>query len=363
MMAALRQAYASFRGFEAPGGAVPAMDGPLRPNSRLDAAPVVAELADVDNLVATADGLVCSQGADLVALAEVEGAWSVVRRDRMPSPITCLAVGPDGTLAVGLDGRGLLLRGGSHDGAVIEAGSQEASGCITAAAFLDRDTLAVTNGSATLPAAEWKRDLMRKGASGSVWRLGLADGSTTRLAGDLAFPSGVAPDGAGGLFVSEAWRHRVLRLDAAGASTPVVALGDLPAYPGRIAAAPDGGYWLALFAPRNPLVEFVLGETQFRTRMIERIDPDHWIAPALASGRSFLEPIQGGARKKLNQLKPWSPSWSYGLLALADRGFALTDSLHSRADGRVHGVTAACAWNGRVFAAAKGAGRIVEVGP
>ena len=34
------------------------------------------------------------------------------------------------------------------------------------------------------------------------------------------------------------------------------------------------------------------------------------IAPALATGKSFLEPIQGGARKKLNMLKPWSPTWS-----------------------------------------------------
>ena len=80
----------------------------------------------------------------------------------------------------------------------------------------------------------------------------------------------------------------------------------------------DGGFWLALFAPRNQLVEFVLREDKYRRRMIDGVDPAYWIAPALASGESFLEPIQGGARKKLNRLKPWSPSWSYGLVARCD---------------------------------------------
>ena len=43
-------------------------------------------------------------------------------------------------------------------------------------------------------------------------------------------------------------------------SAPQAVLSDLPAYPGRIAPARDGGFWLALFAPRNQLVEFVLRE-------------------------------------------------------------------------------------------------------
>lgn len=363
MMAALRQAYAAFRGFDPPGSAVPVMDGPLRPNTRLDAAPVVLDLPEVDNLVASQGGLLCSQGADLLTLHEVNGAWSMAARETMPAPISCLAAEPDGTLIIGLDSRGLLLRGGPRDSALLDGGAGTPLACPTHAVLLDRDTVVVTIGSATLPAAEWKRDLMSKGASGSVWRLGLSDGSAVQLASGLAFPSGVAADGRGGLFVSEAWRHRILRVGAAEPSAPAVVLDDLPAYPGRIAAAPDGGFWLALFAPRNPLVEFVLGETLYRTRMIERVAPDHWIAPSLVSGRSFLEPIQGGARKKLNQLKPWSPSWSYGLVARAGPDFALRDSLHSRADGRVHGITSVCTHAGRVFAAARGSGRVVEITP
>ena len=86
-----------------------------------------------------------------------------------------------------------------------------------------------------------------------------------------------------------------------------------------------------------------------------------WIAPALSSGASFLEPIQGGARKKLNMLKPWSPSWSYGLVAACGPPCGRSASFHSRADGAIHGVTSCCELDGKLYVAAKGSGRIVAV--
>ena len=53
-----------------------------------------------------------------------------------------------------------------------------------------------------------------------------------------------------------------------------------PAYPGRIAPAADG-YWLALFAPRSQLVEFVLREPAYRKRMMAEVPQPFWIAPTL----------------------------------------------------------------------------------
>jgi hypothetical protein len=97
--------------------------------------------------------------------------------------------------------------------------------------------------------------------------------------------------------------------------------------------------------------------------MIEGVDPNYWIAPSLSSGGSFLEPIQGGARKKLNMLKPWSPSWSYGLLARCDPTMRPLRSFHSRADGATHEVTSCCELNGTLYIAAKGSGRIVAIDP
>jgi hypothetical protein len=204
---------------------------------------------------------------------------------------------------------------------------------------------------------------MERGATGSLWLIDLSkpEATATPLCKNLAFPTGLARAGEGRLFVSEAWRHRILAFEKEGKSQPEPILSDLPAYPGRIAPARDGGFWLALFAPRNQLVEFVLREDDYRRRMIDTVDPNFWIAPALSSGASFLEPIQGGARKKLNMLKPWSPSWSYGLVARCGPTMRPLRSFHSRADGAIHGVTSCCEFNDTLYVAAKGAGRIVAV--
>ncbi len=231
--------------------------------------------------------------------------------------------------------------------------------------FADPDTLLVANGAADALATDWKRDLMNRRATGSVWRVALGGGNpqVTRLARNLAFPSGLALATDGTLLVSEAWRHRVIAIDATAAKPPRAVLSDLPAYPSRIVPAEGGGYWLALFAPRNQLVEFVLQEEEYRRRMVATIDPAYWIAPALSSGASFLEPIQGGARKKLNMLKPWSPSWSYGLVVRCDPAMRPRASFHSRADGSIHGVTSLAEFGGRVLVGAKGSGVVVALDP
>ncbi|MDQ0473238.1 hypothetical protein [Labrys wisconsinensis] len=361
MMSALYRAYATFRGFDLTGSSVPPMDGPLRPNTRLDEAPVALTIADVDNLAA-ADGpdarLLASVGSELVVLAPSGTGDGLVIGDRtdLGRPITAMASGPGGALAVAVEG-GIMVERRGEPRRQLPAAVPGA--CVTAMAFAGPDTLVATVGSAAHPAAEWKRDLMTKGATGSVWRILLADGTAAKIADGLSFPCGIAVAGKR-VFVSEAWRHRILRLDLDGGA-PAVAVAALPAYPGRIAPARSGGFWVALFAPRNPLVEFVLGEDAYRRRMVETIDPDHWIAPSLLAGRSFLEPIQGGTRKKLNMLKPWSPTWSGGLVARCDGDMQVLASFHSRADGHVHGVTSLAELGGRLYAGAKGAGKIVTI--
>jgi hypothetical protein len=202
---------------------------------------------------------------------------------------------------------------------------------------------------------------MAKGATGSVWKVDLKKGaeSATKLADRLHFPSGLGVEG-DRVFVSEAWKHCVRALPLGGGDIGM-ALPALPAYPGRITRAGDGGFWLALFAPRNALVEFVLKEDAYRRRMTETIDPDYWIAPSLLAGKSFLEPIQGGTRKKLNMLKPWAPTWSAGLVAKCDSNMRPVASFHSRADGNVHGVTSLCEADGELLVGAKGSGLVVSL--
>jgi hypothetical protein len=365
LITTLRRAYAAFRGFDDETGSVPMMDGPLRPNALLDAAPVALTLHDVDNVTPWRDSLLCSSGQEIVHLARVSGQFVITERRAFDAPVSCIATEPGGGLAVGLDGKGVLVVEGPHAGRMLaEAGGRPLL-CPTAALFLTPDDLVFANGAADQPAAEWKRDLMERGASGSVWSVDLRrpKAEPELRAGGLAFPNGLALASDKKLYVSEAWLHRVVALGGQRAVPPNILLRDLPAYPGRITPAPDGGFWLSLFAPRNQLVEFVLRENAYRRRMIDNIDPSYWIAPALSSGASFLEPIQGGARKKLNMLKPWSPSWSYGLVARCNSQMRPYASLHSRADGAVHGVTSCCETDGVLYAAAKGSGRIVAIDP
>lgn len=357
MIAALKKAWANFRGFDLTGSTVPPMDGPLRPNASLDAMPVVMRLAGVDNLAAAGEKIFCSVGGDLLELSGVAGAGlAIVASRSMGSKITSIAARAD-HVAVAIGGIGIRLEGQGREPKLFEVAGINSS-CVTAMAFADSATLIVAVGSDLHAADQWKRDLMTKTAAGSVWRIDTGSGRSERLAAGLAFPAGVAA-AADGIFVAEAWRHRVVELR--GGSAPRVALGALPAYPGRMVPAATGGFWLAMFAPRNPLVEFVLKEDEYRRRMVETIDPAYWIAPALATGESFLEPIQGGARKKLNMLKPWSPTWSAGLVARCDGGMNMLHSFQSRADGEVHGITSLCEAGGRLLAGARGSGKIVAI--
>jgi hypothetical protein len=362
MIGGFRRAYASFRGFDETASA-PMMDGPLRPNALLDAAPVALSLAGVDNLTQHRGGLLCSSGSQVLRLAPQGGSLVAGDARAFEQAVTFVAAGPSESLAIGLDGRGVLILEGPHAGKTITDIGGQPLRSPTAGLFIDADTLILAKGAEGRTAADWKRDLMERGATGSLWLIDLsASGANTKeLANRLAFPTGLARAADGRLHVSEAWRHRVLAFETKATSAPQALLSDLPAYPGRIAPARDGGFWLALFAPRNQLVEFVLREDTYRRAMIDTVDPNFWIAPALSSGVSFLEPIQGGARKKLNMLKPWSPSWSYGLVARCGPTMQPLRSFHSRADGAIHGVTSCCEVNDTLYVAAKGSGRIVGI--
>lgn len=349
-MAALRARRDAFLGRGASAVTIPAMDGALRPNQRLDEGRVL-RLADApDNLVTTGGSVLYSSGAAVFRLRPEAPADDPVAT--FEAPVTCLAADPGGALAAGLDdGRVVLHRPSGRR--VLQAGGA----CPTALAF-DGDSLLVAHGSASHPPSRWRHDLMERGASGSVWRVPLAGGAPSCLARGLAWPCGLLPED-GGAVVSESWRHRLLRI---GAGPPAVLLDDLPGYPGRLVPA-AGGAWLAVFAPRSQLVEFVLREPEYRRRMMAGIDEEYWMAPALVSGRSFLEPLQGGGVKHMATLNPWAPTRSYGLVARLDAAWEPVASWHSRAGGRFHGVTSVAEHAGALLAASRGGGAIVAVDP
>lgn len=339
---------------------VPMMDGALKPNDRLERATLVATLDDADNAALLGDRLLVSSGNRVV---EIAADGSISTHSEYEAPVTCLAASGGGALAIGLDGTGVRIREGAHDGKLIGRTGSAPLHCPTSAVFLDEDTLAVSNGSLQFPASRWRHDLLHHGQSGSVARIDLATGTSRELATGLGFPSGLCLRAGPGndLLVSEAWRHRVIELAADTPSAPREMLAALPAYPGRLCRSASGGYWLACFSVRSQLQEFVLREDRFRRKMIAEIDPEFWIAPALSSGRSFKEPLQAGGVIRLGVHKPWAPTRSYGLVVRLDEQFQPLWSVHSRADGARHGITSLVEAAGRLIATSKGKGEIVAI--
>lgn len=325
---------------------VPPLDGAFRPNRALDTARLITAINAPVDMAIRGGELVVAAGN---ALYEVTAGGEPQVLAAFPAPVSAIAISHAGALAVALENGAMSL-----DGAAIKL--HAAITCITALSFAEDGSLLIANGAAGMRPSDWRTDLMRNGASGSIWRLS-PDGDVKCLAEGLAWPSGVLPAGDGAV-VSEAWNRRLLKLTAG--QKPAAILSNIPGYPGRLSRARDGAL-LSVFAPVNRLIEFVLQEDDYRAAMMEEIPAEYWIAPSLGSGRSFLEPLQCGGIKTMGIHKPWAPSRSYGLVVRLDAGFQPVESFHSRADGNRHGIVAALELGGAVYAASSGGDAIAAI--
>lgn len=336
---------------------IPPFDGAFKPNNRLEEAPVVARLGAPDSLAVLDGHLVAASGTKLVRVA---GGVADVLRD-FERPITAMTGLADGGLAVALGDGTIVLVGGARDGRIVTGAKSHGASSITALAAQGPDVLLVAIGSAVRSAGDWVVALMEGGATGTVLRIDLETGEVARLADGLAWPFGILVEADHSILVAEAFRHRLVRVspDGRGGVEPV--LSKLPGYPARLSGTADGGALLALFAPRNRLVEFVLQEPGYRAEMMRSVERPYWIAPALSAQEAFLEPLQCGGVRTMGIHKPWSPSRSYGLVVKLDPALQPVASWHSRADGRRHGVTHAIEHEGRLLAAAKGGDVVVEL--
>ena len=375
---------------------VPVFDGALKSNNLLEEAAVWAQLDAPEDLATDGQSVFVADGTTVLRYDPADRSASATVVHRFDRPVTALACLPgsasqhggrsdgssddgrsdgsgNGGLAVALDGRELRIVGGVHDGRCWSTVAGQPLHAVNAISAGRDGRLVATDGSREHPAAHWKHDLMSLGRSGRLIELNPADGSARELASGLAHAfgactvadvaGGVAGGSAGGtVWASESWRHRVM---AFGAGQTARAVTDsLPGYPSRItpaSAEQGGGYWLTCFTLRTQLVEFVLREPAFRKRMLKEIEPQYWIAPALNSGNTFLEPMQGAQLKMMGIVKPWAPPRSYGLVIRLSPEGRVRYSLHSRFDGKHHGVVAAVECQGDLFVLAKGCGRILRL--
>jgi hypothetical protein len=191
--------------------------------------------------------------------------------------------------------------------------------------------------------------------SGRVVAVGRS-GATRVLTDGLSCPMGICRGADGGLIVTLLERASIV--DIAGKARQ----SGYPGYLGRIRKS-ESGYVLSCLARRDPLIEFLKTEKEFVAAMKANLDPRHWISPRVSPEFSHDFPIELGATRLFGKIKPWAPSFSYGLVIELDEMLTPTGSAHSRADGFRHAITDAMCWNGDLIAVSRASGEILNLGP
>jgi hypothetical protein len=341
--------------------AIPAMDGAISPNDRLDALPSIGEpIPGADDVAEGNDGALYVSGGQFVFRLTGEGYRSREVFAEFEGNAGGLAMHPNGRLLVCVAGHGLAAVEVGGRKTWLKQAEDQPLRCPTGVVAAADGTIFLTDGTTAYDPEDWPRDLMAKNHLGRLLACG-PDLDTPRvLLRDLYYPNGVAISGKD-LWFSEGWNHRVSRaaIDGRTIARPQIVIGNLAGYPARLGPAVGGGFWLALFAVRTHLVEFVLREDDYREEMIRTIPPSLWVAPALATSNHCHEPMQFGSIKALGIEKPWAPPRSYGLVVRIDEQGDFLESMHSRVGGRYHGITAAREVAQGLLIVSKGSGRII----
>jgi sugar lactone lactonase YvrE len=341
--------------------AIPAMDGAVSPNNRLDALPVVGEpIPGADDVAEGTDSAIYVSGGRQVFRLTGEGYASRSVFAMFEADAGGLAFHPDGRLLVCVAGHGLAAVDAAGRQTWLTNVDNQPLRCLTSVVAAADGTIFLTDGTTAYQSADWCRDLMAKNHLGRLLACGPGLDSPKVLLRGLSYPNGLSI-AAGDLWFTEAWNHRVSRatIDGRGIKRPQVVMGNLPGYPARLGPASGGGFWLALFGVRTHLVEFVLREDEYREEMIRTIPPSLWVAPALTTSNHCHEPMQFGSIKALGIEKPWAPPRSYGLIVRIDAQGDPLESMHSRVGGRYHGIMATRDVAQGLVIVAKGSGRVL----
>lgn len=343
---------------------IPVLDGAFSPNQRLDQGRRLGgDIERPDDIALGPDGaLYVSTGSRILRCTgdDFETRETFTTLD---GPVGGLAFAADGKLLACVSGQGLvaLSLSGEIAGKLESVGGEKIA-CPLSVTVAPDGAIYLTDGSRNNSPESWLTDLMQnRAASGRLVVCNASLGEAKVVADKLAWPLGVAVSGDGkDIWVAESWNHRLSAFARGGGGQRIIAKNHT-GYPGRLARAASGDVWMSFLALRTQLTEFVLRERAFCEEMMRTVPPELWIGPALDGRINPREPTQIGRIKKLGIQKPWAPPRSYGLVARLDATGEATETLHSRVDGKVHGVTAVRPVGARVIAVSKGCDCLVEL--
>lgn len=328
------------------------LEGMLGPNGVLDDARGMRVEAP-DALAVAGDGrLLFSSGNRVMALrswGEEPEAWAA-----FDAPVTALCCGPGGLVAVGLAGGRVAVLGAS--GRSVEGWSLPAGrvASVVDCVFRSGDELLLVDCGYGADADVLARATWDDAGNGQLVSLRRSGKAATVLSG-LHCPMGVCLDARGGVLVP--LLERAVIVDASGKAVQ----SGYPGYLGRLRRT-AAGYALACLSRRDPLIEFLKTERAFVAEMKARIAPRHWIAPRTTPEFSHDFPIELGATRLFGEVKPWAPSFSYGLLVETDERLMPVASAQSRANGQRHAICDVAAWNGELVAVSRASGEILNLG-
>lgn len=164
---------------------------------------------------------------------------------------------------------------------------------------------------------ELMHDFFEHAGTGRLLRHDPVTGTTETLVDGLYFANGIAvgPDG-DYVLVTETGRYQVTRywLKGPQAGTTDVFIDNLPGFPDNISYDDEGRFWLALYAPRDPLLDRILPQPWARKILfrlpqwmhpepkpyaaIVALDTDgQVVANAQASGSDIFGPITSVKRR------------------------------------------------------------------
>ena len=174
----------------------------------------------------------------------------------------------DQTLIVADADKGLLAIDAEGDITVLASGAGGTPFAFTNDVDVaDNGQIYFSDASSRYGQTDYRTDLLEHGGHGRLLKYDPASGRTTVLLGGLQFANGVAvgPDDAYVLVV-ETGSYRICRYwltgDRAGQSD--IFINNLPGFPDGLSFDGEGTFWLALFAPRDPLLDFAADKPWLR---------------------------------------------------------------------------------------------------